>query len=205
MIITKTNLIVFLVGAFLGLGAGFFTGKTIYDRPLTEKIERDTVTIHDTIHDIAPHPKDSIVTKWKTKWLPAKADTVGVPIYIDNVVHDSVLVQVPISSKHYGNETYDAWISGFEPNLDSIKVYQKTEYITTTITKTKQPSKVSLDAVAGIDYNTTQQIWHPYAVGELTLNSHRRLSLGVNGGVIYNTDTKKAEPLVGGKIKLKIF
>ena len=115
--------------------------------------------------------------------------------------HDSVAVQVPITSKHYGNETYDAWVSGFEPNLDSIKVYQKTQYITTTITKMKPPDKWDLNVVGGIDYNTASQKYTPYAGGELIYKPNR-LQIGIQGGVVKND---KVEPHVGVLAKYTIF
>ena len=119
MILNKTHLIVFCVGIFLGLCTGFFTGKAIYDKPLEMGTKRDTVTIHDTIPDYLPMPKDSAHIKYVTRWLPSKTDTITQ--WETLTVHDSVAVEVPITSKHYGNNAYDAWISGYEPFLDSIK------------------------------------------------------------------------------------
>ena len=199
MIINKTNLIVFLVGIFLGLCTGFFTGKAIYDNDLEVGIKSDTVTIHDTIPDIAPVQKDSVRTRWVTRWLLAKHDTITQ--WETLTKHDSVQVQVPITSKHYGNEQYDAYISGFEPNLDSIFVYQKTEYITTTITKIKPPDKWDLNVVGGIDYNTASQKYTPYAGGEFMYKPNR-FQVGVQGGVVKND---KVEPYVGVKAKYTIF
>lgn len=196
-----------LIG-ILGIGAlvfasGFFLGKHIYNKPLETKIERDTLVVHDTIPDYLPMPKDSATIKYITKWFPmykAKTDTITNTEYI--TMHDSVLVQVPIMQKHYGNETYDAWVSGFEPKMDSIKVYQKTEYITERITLMKPPNKWELDIVGGIDYNTAQKTYAPYALGELMYKPNR-LQVGIQGGVVKNGD--KAEPIVGGKIKIRVF
>ena len=47
-------------------------------------------------------------------------------LYITNVV-DSV-VKLPMTQKHYKEDSlYDAWVSGYKPSLDSIRVYGKTE------------------------------------------------------------------------------
>ena len=121
------------------------------------------------------------------------------------MVHDSVLVEVPITSKHYGSKDYDAWVSGFEVSLDSIKVYKETQYITETITRMKPPNKWSLSVNAGVDYGTTSQFWMPYASGELTINNDKRLQLGIEGGVKKNEVTNNFEPFAGAKLKLKIF
>lgn len=160
MILNKTHLIVFCVGIFLGLCTGFFTGKAIYDKPLEVGIKRDTVTIHDTIPDYLPMPKDSAHIKYVTRWLPSKTDTITQ--WETLTVHDSVAVEVPITSKHYGNNTYDAWISGYEPFLDSIKVYQKTEYITETVTISKPPNRFSIGLQGGYGYGFKSKQLEPY-------------------------------------------
>ena len=108
---------------------------------------------------------------------------------------------MPISSKHYGSDQYDAWVSGFEPSLDSIKVYQRTEYITERVTLSKPPNKWELDAVAGLDYNTALDKYTPYALGEL-LYKPNRLQLGVHGGV---AKTDKVAPIIGIKAKIRLF
>ena len=200
MILNKTNLIVFLVGAFLGLCTGFFTAKAIYDQPLEESVTRDTVIVYDTIPHYYPKPVDSAIVKYVTRFLPVR-DTINQVIEVNNVMHDTVAVQVPITSKHYRAMEYDAWVSGYEPSLDSIKVYQKTEVVTATITKIKPPNKWELDIVGGIDYNTAQDQYTPYAVGEL-LYKPNRLQVGIQGGII---KADKVEPVVGVKAKIRVF
>jgi hypothetical protein len=205
MILNKTNLIVFLVGAFLGLCTGFFTAKAIYDQPLEESVTRDTVIVYDTIPHYYPKPVDSAVVRYVTKVLPVvRYDTIfreNSVSFRENSVTDSVAVVVPITTKHYRAMEYDAWVSGYEPSLDSIKVYQKTEVITATITKIKPPNKWELDIVGGIDYNTAQDKYTPYAVGEL-LYKPSRLQLGIQGGII---KADKVEPVVGVKAKIRIL
>ena len=202
MILNKTNLIVFLVGAFLGLCAGFFTGKAIYDQPLEESVTRDTVIVYDTIPHYYPKPVDSATVKYVTKFFPVvKNDTINHFVEVSKMIHDTVAVEVPITTKHYRAMEYDAWVSGYEPSLDSIKVYQKTEVITATITKIKPPNKWELDIVGGIDYNTAQDKYTPYAVGEL-LYKPSRLQLGIQGGII---KADKVEPVVGVKAKIRIL
>ena len=135
MILNKTHFIVFIVGAVLGLLSGFFIGKGIYDQPIHESVTRDTVTRIDTVFQYHPQPVEVEKVRTEYRWL-TRVTTDTVTDY--TVLHDSVLVEVPIESKHYNSPEYDAWVSGYQPSLDSIKVYQKTEYITETITKTKR-------------------------------------------------------------------
>ena len=47
---------------------------------------------------------------------------------------DSIDVPIPIVQKRYEDSLYTAWVSGFEPNLDSIRLY--TPEIQTTMTNT---------------------------------------------------------------------
>ena len=200
MVKNRKRLIIFAAVALFGLLCGFFVGKGMYDKPIESKIERDTVTLHDTVPDIAPVPKDSARVKYVTRWLPSIPDTIT---QWDTLkVHDSVAVAVPITSKHYGGKNYDAYVSGFEPNLDSIFVYNETQLITERVTISKPPNKWELDFVGGIDYNTASKDYKPYALGELMYKPNR-LQVGVQGGVI-KVDNK-AEPIVGGKVKIKIF
>ena len=212
--VSKKHLIILAAAALLCLLCGFLVGKGMYDRPVDESVSRDTVILHDTVPDIAPEPKDSVRTKWVTRWLPAKPDTVSrngeifrefPQISANFSATDSVAVQVPITSKHYSGKNYDAYVSGFEPNLDSIFVYNETQLITETITRMKPPNKWSLSVNAGVDYGTTSKFWMPYASGELTINNHKRLQLGIEGGVKKNEVTNNFEPFVGAKAKWKIF
>lgn len=198
MKLNKTNLVIFLVGIFLGLCTGFFSGKAIYDRPFDTNIKRDTVTLHDTVPDVAPVPKDSVRIKWLTKWLPAKHDTITQ--WKTLTKHDSVAVQVPITSKHYGNDTYDAWVSGFDPNLDSIRVYQKTQIITETITKVVGDNKhFFFDVGGGCEYQPNTKTAIPFA--ELGLSFRNgRFGAGAYGGYSHDLNENKATPY--GKIKI---
>ena len=195
----KTHLFVFLVGAILGLCTGFFSAKAIYDKPVIENVTRDTVTLHDTIPDIAPTPKDSVRIKWATRWLPVKPDTITQ--WETLTIHDSVAVEVPITSKHYGSKEYDAWVSGFEPSLDSIKVYKETQVITEVRTISKPPNKWELDLTGGIDYNFTAKKYTPHVGGELMYKPNR-LQVGIRGGIKYND---KVEPFVGAVAKIRIM
>lgn len=162
MIINKTNLIVFLVGMFLGLATGFFSGKAIYDTPIKEKIERDTVVRVDTVRHYLPAPKDSIRTKYITRYLQIH-DTAYQFREVTKMIHDTVAVEIPITQKHYSAPEYDVYVSGFEPRVDSISVYQKTEYITEIITKAKQRSRWSIGVQAGYGYGFKSKQLEPYA------------------------------------------
>lgn len=202
MIINKTNLIVFLVGVFLGLATGFFTGKAIYDQPLEESVTRDTVIVIDTIPHYYPKPVDSAIVKYVTRFLPVR-DTINQVIEVNNVMHDTVAVQVPITSKHYRAMEYDAWVSGYEPSLDSIKVYQKTEVV--TITKTIKAQKhFFLDAGVGCEYIPNTKTAVPFTELGLSFKSGK-FGIGAYGGYSHDVNENKAMPYAKAKITYDII
>jgi len=224
----KTSLLLALFATFwfvVGGVCGFFAAKGIYDQPLEESVTRDTTTSIDTIPDIAPEPKDSTPVRTIIRWLPMKlpkasgsthedgvkevnflqTDTVTQYFGIIEHPQDSALVEIPITSKHYQSPEYDAWVSGYEASLDSIKVYQKETLITERVVVSKPPNRLSLDVEAGADYLTTQKDMATFAFGDLTYKIRdSRFAIGLRGGII-KPPADKAELFVGGVIKLRIF
>ena len=90
-------------------------------------IERDTVWQDTIIYK--PIPVDSHKTG-KVVYI-----RVPVPEYLPgDTVHDSIEVPVPIYQKQYEDSLYTAWVSGYRPNLDSIRLYLPE--VQTTVTKT---------------------------------------------------------------------
>ena len=89
------------------------------------RMETDTnrVTVVDTVPYVKPVARDSVVVRYVTKKLPIVYDTVH-PICID-----SADVNIPITQKQYCDSTFTAWVSGYEPSLDSIRVYKKREVV----------------------------------------------------------------------------
>lgn len=209
----KTALALAIFATFwfvLGGLCGFFVGKGIYDQPIEESVTRDTVTLHDTIVQYTPKPVSVEKVRTEYKWLPVvRTDTVtqyfGISEQLPEHTQDSALVEIPITSKHYHGENYDAYVSGFDVNIDSIFVYNETQVITETITRMKPPNRLSLDVEAGADYMTAQKDMSTFAFGDLTYKIRdSRFAVGLRGGIV-KMPTDKAEPFVGGVIKLRIF
>lgn len=90
----------------------------------TESVPPIRDTIVDTIKVVKPVAKDSVVTRYKWVNVERVKDTTIVN-EVSEVVFDTIRIRLPIESKHYTAESYDAWVSGYEPSLDSIKVYQR--------------------------------------------------------------------------------
>ena len=113
------------------------------------------VSIAINVWQCSHHPEESTVVEHDTVWKdttiyqPQAAETVqtGRVVYVriptakpsDTVrdtIHDSIEVPVPIVQKRYEDSLYTAWVSGYEPALDSIRLHQPTITNTVTITKT---------------------------------------------------------------------
>lgn len=225
----KTSLLLAIFAMFWFVVGGvcvFFIAKGMYDQPLQESVSRDTVILHDTVPDIAPTPTDSASVRTVIRWLPmafpkasgsSNNESVGnpSPASTDNAVMEidflhttdtvAVPVEVPITSKHYHGENYDAYVSGFEVNIDSIFVYNETQLITERVVVSKPPNRLSLDVEAGTDYMTNEKDMSAFAFGDLTYRiKDSRFALGLRGGVI-KMPTDKSQMFVGGVIKLRIF
>lgn len=208
MSIDKKSALIALVWFVIGGVCGFFVGKGMYDQPIKESITRDTIRLTDTIPHYYPQPVDGTEVKTVYKWLTrVQTDTVSVCFRDNSVssVKDSVLVEVPITSKHYHSEEYDAYISGFEPNLDSIFVYQKKEIITNTITRTVKDSKhFFLDVGAGCEYKFNEKSAVPFA--ELGIKfKPGRFGIGAYGGYSHDINENKGLPYAKAKITYDII
>ena len=112
-----SNIVAFICGLWLCLLITRCTNKAA-----TEPTLRDTIV--DTIKVVKPIAVDSVITRYKWVNVERVKDTTIVN-EVREVVFDTVQVRLPIESKHYTAESYDAWVSGYEPQLDSIKVYQR--------------------------------------------------------------------------------
>ena len=113
--------------------------------------EPDTlrVVVYDTIPYYKPIPRDSVVVRYITERLPVVGSSVD---KVDSSV-DSVAVEIPITQKVYEDSTYTAWVSGYQPSLDSLRIYRQTQTI--TIVERKKPKRWSVGVTAG--YGITMQ------------------------------------------------
>lgn len=117
---------------------------------------RDTVrvTIVDTVRIIYPVARDSVVVRYITERLPVKKDSMQIGCT------DSVNVEIPITQKQYADSTYTAWVSGYNPSLDSIRIYPRHEIITISNTIRQKPKRWIVGLNAG--YGITKDGIQPY-------------------------------------------
>lgn len=107
-------LLLFVTIFFVGVGVGyvgFGRGE--------EVVRADTVYRRDIVR--WPLTRDSVVTRYVTRRLAVmRVDTVRQSDTVRAV--DTVEVRLPIVQKVYRDTNYTAWVSGYEPKLDSISL-----------------------------------------------------------------------------------
>lgn len=172
--ITKTALIFFLVGLLCGGVIGFGVGRGTAEKGADGKIiTTDTITRYDTLLVKSPTARDSIVVKYITKTLPKSGNNsvenipqIGniqgdnIPVFAEVADSDSVAVEIPITQKRYDGENYSAWVSGYEPSLDSIFVSQRTDVV--TIREKKPPNKWHIGVQCGVGYTFKSKQFEPF-------------------------------------------
>lgn len=140
--------------------------KPIKSSTPTYNVVRDTVIYNDTIPYYKPIPKDSLIVRYRTVILPI-VNKVSKEYYnkdsfvsesVKQVGGDSAAVVIPITQKVYEDSTYKAWVSGYEPQLDSIFVYQKTQVINHYIREKPKHWGIGLQ----IGYGCTGKELRPY-------------------------------------------
>ena len=114
-------------------------------------VKTDTITIRNTLYLPAPQLADFKPLGFASTTLPVWKPTFNnerenPPIDIDPATEaedidteppDSVAVQIPIEQRHYHGDEYDAWVSGWNPSLDSLHIYRQTQQIATTTEVTR--------------------------------------------------------------------
>lgn len=157
-----------LVATAIGIAVGLLVSWCTRPKPAEPgvRVERDTVYRYDTVPQYLPSPKDSSLVRWMVVRVPLEkppqsggtGGTAEHLIEADNMIHDTVEVELPMMQKHYQSDTYQAWVSGYRPNLDSIEVYQKERTITETITITQKAKSrhwgIGFTGGYGYDFNT---------------------------------------------------
>ncbi|MBU9001612.1 DUF6808 domain-containing protein, partial [Parabacteroides sp. MSK.9.14] len=105
-------LLCFLAGRHTNRAGGELVGKN------------DTLILYDTIRYSIPYPVYETVIQTVPEMFPIYITLEG------DTVREPIFVPIRITQKEYLTDDYHAWVSGYNPSLDSIDVFQKTIYIT---------------------------------------------------------------------------
>ena len=134
--------LLFLAVFFVGVGVGYVG----FGRD-KEIVRADTVYRSDTVR--WPIVMDSVVTRYVTRRLAVtRVDTVRQCDTLRAV--DTVEVSLPIVQKVYRDTNYTAWVSGYEPKLDSISVRHR-EVTLTKVARVGRRWGVGVQVGYGID------------------------------------------------------
>lgn len=127
-----TYIIVITVSVVVGIGIGMFNLNRLLNKGDNIQSDTTTVTVYDTIHVKIPEPVTSrsvgieVYPIVQVPVLLYHSDTITKPYFVDN---DLV---IPISQRYYKDERYQAWISGYNPRLDSVNIFVPTSIQTIT-------------------------------------------------------------------------
>ena len=134
---------------------------------ITEQRDTTMVTIYDTIPYIAPKPIGKKETKDSVAIAVANGHTPTVvnqdSLMAHNGHNDSTLTiyHMPREQVMYKDSTYQAWVSGVEPRLDSIKVYHRNNVNTITVVQ-KVPVAKRFGVGLQVGYGVCGNKMQPY-------------------------------------------
>ena len=123
---TLNYLGILLVGIIIGI-VGSLIVRSKLAVPIRTVTDTLTVITHDTVRITEPFSELAIPVKIKrfatVPTLLTISDTIKVPYY----VRDTLMI--PIEQRYYTTDAYKAWVSGYNPKLDSIVVYNTIQTI----------------------------------------------------------------------------
>ena len=134
---------IFLLGVLVGFVCSKLVSKQNDIKPQCNyETKTDTVTEYKIIRDTAFVERPKLCKE-------IIRDTVWLDSLLDNDYNHLI-----VSQKEYRDSDYVAWVSGIEPQLDSIMVFKNTEYVFKTATietiKTIEDRNGKLFAGAGL-------------------------------------------------------
>jgi hypothetical protein len=138
------NILTYIGILAVGVLVGILVSPKLTRKANDGHADTTTVIIYDTLKIREPQPTITTpvkVVKFATvPKLLTITDTVKVPYY----VHDTLII--PIEQKIYQDTNYTAYVSGYNPKLDLIEIYNN--IVTRTVTKTAPTPKhlLSLNA-----------------------------------------------------------
>ena len=146
--------------------------------------KRQIKVVENRVTDTIIHLKIDTITQYIPKYVTKKTvDTLYLPS------SDKNEVAIEIEQKHYQEHgVYDAWISGYKSQLDSIKTYPRVEYrtITNNVTKEILVKKWNFFTNIGIKRFNNEYVPSVGFIAKSPRNALYGLEIGaVNGDLYY--------------------
>ncbi len=147
------QLLPFFIGILFGVLVGWFSNSVWR----TDGVKVITEVRHDTLRYSCPRYDTVIELRTEVVRLPIEIVHTD---SVERVVHvkDSADVIIPITQKEYRDSSYMAWVSGYNPSLDSIHIYQQTHYVTKGTEKSSRRWSIGLQG----GYGYTPKGFQPY-------------------------------------------
>ena len=117
----------------------FLAGRYTKKAKVEFVCKTDTFIRVDTLMERVPYPVCETVIQTIPELFPVYITLEG------DTVREPIFVPMPVTQKEYKTDDYHAWVSGHNPSLDSIDVFQKTMYIKERI----KPRRWGLGITAG--------------------------------------------------------
>lgn len=135
----------FIVMLFVESCNNHFFGKTPQAPDAITKV--DTVRQTDTVFISQPVAITDTIVRWQKVYLYRDSDNKqdSTSLLCQDSTHQAIpadssglFATLPITQRHYVDTTYEAWVSGYEASLDSIRIFRQQLTVTKTITERKR-------------------------------------------------------------------
>lgn len=133
----RNNIIIGAVTLIVGIVAGMLLCRTFFVPERVVETQTDTIVVRDT--HIVERP---VYIRKKI------TDTILVAVTDTMRLRDTLYVPIPKEVKVYANEDYYAEVSGYQPSLDHLEIYQKN----VVISKTEIPKEKKNYLSAGVGF-----------------------------------------------------
>ena len=146
-----TGLLLLVCGAVAGLL--LFRSRVGKGENSEVVVRTDTLTVRDTI-----------IERYPVYVAQTKTDTMLVAVRDTTVIHDTTYIVLDREQKYYRGDGYEAWISGYRPQLDSCRVFPETKYVTKTVQDIRKPTRwgIGIQAGYGVGVSSGQINAFPY-------------------------------------------
>lgn len=154
-----------IIGALL-LIVGYILGRSRKGENDTILVQRDTTFVRDTV----------VIDKPAEIRKEYVAEKIMVPVRDTVWLHDTLFIQLPMQKKFYREEDYYAEVSGYNPSLDYLEIYNKTVYVTKTEREKEKRNYLAIGVEAGWCINPYTPIYLEYS---RMLHKNIRMKAGV--------------------------